>query len=121
MNQENQNQLNGELACPPKPPYYAVIFTSVRTNIDDGYLEMANRMGELAGKQEGYLGHESAREVVGITVSYCRDPESVRKWKEHAEHTLAREKGRSDWYKWFRVRIAKVERDYTFERKPDSF
>ena len=116
MNQENQNQLNGELACPPKPPYYAVIFTSVRTNKDEGYSEMAKRMVDLARQQEGYLGHESAREEIGITVSYWRDPESVRKWKEHAEHILAREKGRSDWYKWFRVRIAKVEHDYAFER-----
>lgn len=103
------------LAKTPKPPYYAVIFTSVRTEGDNGYAEMADRMLELARLQDGFLGVESARNEVGITVSYWRDPESIQKWKENSEHTFAREKGRTDWYKSFQVRIAKVERQYGFE------
>lgn len=99
----------------PTPPYYAVIFTSVRTEGDHGYAEMADRMVELARGQYGFLGIESAREELGITVSYWRDLESVRKWRDHAEHTVAREKGRTEWYKCFKIRIAKVERDYGSE------
>ena len=34
----------------PKPPYYAVIFTSIRTDGDHGYAEMADRMIELASR-----------------------------------------------------------------------
>lgn len=104
------------IANTPKPPYYAVIFTSVRTEGDNGYSEMSDKMVELAKQQEGFLGAESARNEVGITVSYWRDLESVKKWKENAEHSVAREKGRTKWYKNFKVRIAKVEKDYGFEK-----
>lgn len=102
------------IAPTPELPYYAVIFTSVRTEGDNGYAEMADRMVELARQQDGFLGVESARNEIGITVSYWRDLESIRKWKEHMEHSVAREKGRNEWYQSFKVRIAKVERDYGF-------
>ena len=102
------------IAETPSPPYYAVIFSSLRTDGDNGYSDMSDKMIELAKQQEGFLGIESAREVLGITVSYWRDAESIKKWKENAEHTIAREKGRNDWYLNFKVRIAKVERDYGF-------
>lgn len=104
------------LAKTPTPPYYAVIFTSVKMENDEGYDEMAERMVELAQQQPGFLGVESARNEIGITVSYWTDLVSIKNWKEHAEHTIAREKGRSDWYKSFKTRIAKVERDYEFEK-----
>lgn len=103
------------IAQTPEPPYYAVIFTSVRTEGDNGYAEMADHMVELARQQDGFLGVESARNEVGITVSYWRDLESIRKWKENAEHSFAREKGRQEWYSCFKTRVAKVERDYGFE------
>jgi len=104
------------LAKTPTPPYYAVIFTSVKMENDEGYDEMAERMVELAQQQPGFLGVESARNEIGITVSYWTDLVSIINWKENAEHTIAREKGRADWYKAFKTRIAKVERDYEFER-----
>lgn len=104
------------IAQTPTPPYYAVIFTSVRTEGDNGYSEMADRMVELASQQEGFLGVESARNEVGITISYWRDLESIRRWKENSEHSFAREKGRKEWYQTFKVRIAKVENDFVFER-----
>lgn len=104
------------LAKTPTPPYYAVIFTSVKMENNEGYDEMAKRMVELAQQQPGFLGVESARNEVGITVSYWTDLVSIKNWREHAEHTIAREKGRADWYKAFKTRIAKVERDYGFEK-----
>ena len=99
----------------PPPPYCAVIFTSIRTEGDHGYAQMADRMVELARQQDGFLGVESARNEIGITVSYWRDLECIRKWRENMEHSVARDKGRKEWYKSFKVRIAKVERDYGFE------
>ena len=104
------------IAKTPKPPYYAVIFTSERTSGDNGYSEMAKEMENLVKNQEGFLGFESARESTGITVSYWRDLDSIKKWKENFEHTEAREMGRQLWYSHFKVRIAKVERDYGFEK-----
>ena len=97
-----------------KPPYYAVIFTSTRTDGDRGYSKMAERMVELAAQQDGFLGIESAKEDIGITVSYWTDLESIKNWKNNAEHLSAQKKGKTDWYKSFKVRIAKVERDYEF-------
>ena len=97
-----------------KTPYYAVIFTSIRTEDGDGYEHMAGKMVELAQLQEGFLGVESARNEIGITVSYWTDLESIKKWKENYEHRIARDIGRNNWYKSFKVRIAKVESDYGF-------
>ena len=102
------------IANTPPAPYYAVIFTSTRTDGDNGYGEMANKMVELAKQQEGFLGVESARQEVGITVSYWKDLESIKKWKQHAEHKIAQTKGRAAWYKHYKTRIARVERDYEF-------
>ena len=105
------------IAKTPKPPYYAVIFSSIRTDGDNGYSEMGDKMVELASEQDGFLGVESAREELGITVSYWKDLESIKKWKENSEHKVAREKGKTNWYKFFKTRIAKVERDYDFEKE----
>ena len=96
----------------PNPPYYAVIFTSHRTDGDNGYGQMAGRMVELAMMQSGFLGVESAREDVGITVSYWSDLESIKNWKANIEHQEAQKSGHENWYSSFKVRISKVERDY---------
>jgi heme-degrading monooxygenase HmoA len=108
------------IANTPQPPYYAVIFTSIRTEGDNGYSGMSEKMLELARQQEGFLGVESAREEIGITVSYWRDLDSIKKWKENTDHTFAREKGCKEWYQSFKIRISKVDRDYNF-LKNDSF
>jgi heme-degrading monooxygenase HmoA len=100
------------LAATPKPPYYAVIFTSQRTDGDNGYGDMATKMVELAAQQPGYLGIESARENLGITVSYWSDLESIKNWKSNIEHKQAQKSGHEKWYSSFKVRISKVERDY---------
>lgn len=100
------------IAITPEPPYYAVIFTSHRTDGDNGYSEMATKMVELASKQPGFLGVEFAREDVGITVSYWKDLESIKRWKANMEHQEAQRLGHEKWYSSFKTRIAKVERDY---------
>lgn len=104
------------IANTPKPTYYAVIFTSVLGEFKEGYSEMAELMVKLAQEQEGFLGIESAREDIGITVSYWKDLQSIKKWKENTEHRIAQEKGRTDWYKCYKTRISKVERDYEFQK-----
>lgn len=95
----------------PEPPYYAVIFTSLRTPGDDGYGDMADRMVALAAEQPGYLGVESARgdDGLGITVSYWRSLEDIAAWKAHVEHREAQRLGHQKWYAQFELRVAKVE------------
>jgi len=98
-------------------PYYAVIFTSQATGVSADYEATAQRMLELAAEQPGYIGVESVRAAngLGITVSYWRDLESIRAWRAQGEHTLARERGRAQWYSGYRLRIAKVEREYSWQ------
>lgn len=100
-------------ATTPQPPYYAVIFTSVRTDADNGYSETAKQMLELAGRSPGFLGFESARQEIGISVSYWASLEAIQLWKENATHRQAQGQAK-DWYKAFRVRVCRVEREYGF-------
>jgi heme-degrading monooxygenase HmoA len=102
------------LAKTPEPPYYAVIFTSHRTEGDRGYQHMAERMVELAAGQPGFLGVESARgaDGFGITVSYWSSEEAIAAWKAHLEHKPAQEIGKRVWYADYQIRVAKVERAY---------
>jgi len=102
----------------PEPPYYAVIFTSQRTDGDNGYGAMADRMVELAAQQPGYLGVESTRDGsgLGITVSYWRSSADIAAWRRVLEHTAARNQGRAQWYSHYELRIAKVERAYGWDR-----
>lgn len=102
------------IAKTPEPPYYAVIFTSRRTDGDQGYARMAERMRALAAEQPGFLGMESARDAdgFGITVSYWSSEEAIAAWKAHADHRPAQEAGKRLWYADYEVRVAKVERAY---------
>ena len=67
-------------ATTPEPPYYAVIFTSVRTDGDNGYGDMAEQMLELASRQPGFLGFETARQDIGISVSYWESLAAIVAW-----------------------------------------
>ena len=102
------------IAQTPAPPYYAVIFTSLRTDGDRGYGRMADQMIELAKTQPGFLGVESARtpDALGITVSYWASEEAIAAWKAHADHEIAQDAGRRVWYADYQLRVAKVERAY---------
>ena len=101
------------IANTPIPPYYAVIFASKLNKHSEGYADTAEAMVLLAANQPGFLGIESAREEIGITVSYWSDLEAIKKWKSNAEHIQAQRLGREKWYSEFTVRIAKVEREYS--------
>lgn len=97
----------------PDPPYYAVIFSSVRNEHDAGYEETAQRMLELASKQPGFLGFETARQAIGISVSYWSSLGAIDAWKENSEHREAQSKAK-EWYRTFRVRVCRVEKEYGF-------
>ena len=99
-----------------KDSYYAVIFSSLQTNDIKGYSEMAIAMEDLARLQPGYLGIESARETVGITVSYWESLEAIKNWKSNLDHLMAQKLGRAQWYSWYKVRICKVEHEYEFTK-----
>lgn len=102
------------IANTPSPPYYAVIFSSLRTERDHGYEKMTDAMVKLAAEQAGFLGIETARNDIGITVSYWDSLESIAAWKQNHAHLIAQKNGQDIWYSAYRVRICRVERDYDF-------
>jgi heme-degrading monooxygenase HmoA len=110
---------DGSFAATPEPPYYAVIFVSQRTDAGDvDYAEAAQRMVDLAAQQPGFLGVESVRDAngFGITISYWESEAAISAWKRHAEHVAVRQRGRTEWYEHFELRVAKVERAYSGPR-----
>ena len=102
------------IASTQKPPYYAVIFTAIASEMQQGYAEIVQCMHELASKSPGFLGMESAGETFEITVSYWEDKESILQWKRNSSHRAAQELGRTKWYEAYNVRVAKVEKEYGF-------
>ncbi len=102
------------IASTPSAPYYAVIFTSIQKEKVEGYASMSDRMIELAAQQPGFLGIENAREEIGITISYWDSMYSIKLWKENAEHRIAQERGKLQWYEHYTVRICLVQREYSF-------
>lgn len=98
-------------------PYYAVIFTSIQTETTEGYAEMAEQMENLAKDQKGFISIDSARNAIGITVSYWKSLEAIQQWKQHTDHLIAQQKGIKNWYAYYNVKICKVEREYSFNKR----
>lgn len=109
-----QDAAHDGIALGLQPPYYAVVFTSRRSDGDNGYGEASDAMVALAAQQPGFLGIESARgsDGVGITVSYWDSEEAIAGWRRNAEHSATRERGRNLWYQHYEVRVCRVERAY---------
>lgn len=74
-------------------------------------------MNELALRHEGFLGMENASSEIGISVSYWSSLEALKRWKDNLDHQKAQIEGQKRWYSQYKVRIAKVERDYDFLKK----
>jgi len=106
------------IANTPKPPYIAAVSTSIRTDVEEGY----DKMNELTITEldsiEGYLGYEAFRDEngFGVNVSYWKDMESLKRWRDNTLHQKAQELGKEKWYKNYKLRICRVERDYEFEK-----
>ena len=100
-------------------PYYAVIFASVRTEVEDGYIETNAELEKMAESIDGFLGTESTRgerDGLGLSISYWKNLDAIAEWKKHTHHRMAKEKGIKDWYKSYSIRITKVEQDTLFEK-----
>lgn len=100
----------------PPTPYYAVIFTSILDEYDPEYFRMNDMLRQQAEKLDGFLGEDSARNDYGISISYWKDLDSIQQWRQNADHQWAKQKGRKDFYKEYKIRIARVEREYDFKK-----
>ena len=103
-----------KIASTPKPPYVCAIFTSIRTNIEEGYEKMDALTFKEIENIEGYLGCESFRNKngFGVNVSYWKNLQALKIWKENTLHKKAQLLGKEKWYKNYKLRICSVERDY---------
>lgn len=100
----------------PPTPYYAFIFTSILDEHDPEYFRMNDMLRQQAEKLDGFLGEDSARNDYGISISYWKDLDSIQQWRQNADHQWAKQKGRKDFYKEYKIRIARVEREYDFKK-----
>lgn len=100
----------------PPTPYYAVIFTSILDEHDPEYFRMNDMLRQQAEKLDGFLGEDSARNDYGISISYWKDLDSIQQWRQNADHQWAKQKGRKIFYKEYKIRIARVEREYDFKK-----
>ena len=100
----------------PPTPYFAVIFTSILDEHDPEYFRMNDMLRQQAEKLDGFLGEDSARNDYGISISYWKDLDSIQQWRQNADHQWAKQKGRKDFYKEYKIRIARVERKYDFKK-----
>jgi heme-degrading monooxygenase HmoA len=100
----------------PKPPYYAVVFTSLNAaDVDHTeHTRMYHRLAKIAETCDGHLGIEPARNGDGsrVAVIYWKDLNSIAAFGRDPEHLIAKKKGRESWYSQYMIRIFKVERDY---------
>ena len=104
----------------PSPPYVCAVFTSIRTEINEGYEQMNDILFKEINKVSGYLGNETFRDKdgFGVNVSYWKDMKSLKYWRDNELHKKAQALGKSKWYKEYKLRICKVERNYEFNSKP---
>lgn len=107
--------LDPRFAQTPAPPYYAVIFSALRTSVTDGYAEAGERMFARASRLPGFLGAQALSSSDGFEMSvlYFTDLASIRDWKEDAEHLAVQERARREWYAHYQIRVARVERAYS--------
>ena len=100
-----------DIAQTPEPPYFAVIFTSIRREGGTGYAEALRHLLEIARQQPGFLGYEAARSGLGISVSYWTSLDAIQSWRQHPEHRNVQTMT-SEWYAKSCIRVCRVERSY---------
>ena len=99
---------------------YAVIFeVEVKPDGKDIYLNIASKLKEQLQQTVGFISIERFQSLVSegklLSLSFWEDMDSIDAWKKNLDHMNAQSKGRSSLFKDYRIRIAKVEKDYTLQ------
>ena len=85
------------------------------------YMDLVAQLKPELEKAEGFLSIERFQSISSpgkyVSVQFWRDEESVRKWRNLAQHREAQKKGRAGIFASYRLRIASVLRDYTMENR----
>ena len=100
----------------------AVIFeVEPRAGCAQQYFDTAAELRASVERMEGFVSIERFESISRpgsyLSLSYWRDEDSVRRWREHAAHRAAQELGRAQLFSKYRIRVATVTRDYGREKE----
>ena len=98
-------------------------FTPAQGRFPD-YMKLVGELKADLDKAEGFISLERFESITTkgkfVSLQFWRDEESVRKWRNVQKHREAQKKGRGGIFASYRLRIAKVERDYTGDSRREA-
>lgn len=103
----------------------AVIFEFSATDAHrQDYLDLAAGLNEVVKGFDGFVSIERFQSLGDpakfVSLSFWRDEEAVRKWRNVQKHREAQKKGRAGIFSAYRLRVAKVVRDYGMQQRSQA-
>ena len=95
-----------------------VLFRSKLVDEPEGYGEMADEMEALARTMPGFIDVKAylADDGERLTIVRWQDEETLRNWREQERHRAAQKAGRERWYQYYKMEVAEVIREKSFDR-----
>jgi heme-degrading monooxygenase HmoA len=88
------------------------------------YKALAEGLADDVRDFDGFLSIERFESISNkgkfVSLSFWRDEEAVRNWRNVQKHREAQKKGRGSIFKSYRLRIAEVRRDYTMDERAQA-
>ncbi|EHM47800.1 antibiotic biosynthesis monooxygenase [Hafnia alvei ATCC 51873] len=85
------------------------------------YLDIASELKPLLEQIDGFIAIERFQSLSEsgkiLSLSWWRDEESVLAWKKNVFHQQAQAEGRASIFSYYRIRVARVLRDYASENR----
>ncbi len=97
---------------------FAVIFEVKPTEAGkEKYLELAAKLRNFLEERPGFISIERFQSLIKegeiLSLSFWKDEESIETWRKMMEHRSAQKGGKGSLFESYRIRVAKVVRDYT--------
>ena len=88
------------------------------------YLDLAAQLHRRLEKIDGFLSIERFESLTHpgkiLSLSFWRDEEAIRQWRNGSEHRAAQAAGRAGVFADYRLRIAGVIRDYGMNERDEA-
>ncbi len=88
------------------------------------YLDIAASLRADLVKIDGFISIERFQSLVEpeklLSLSFWRDEEAVKQWRNLPTHRIAQAKGRGGVFENYRLRIAEVSRDYGLDEREEG-
>jgi heme-degrading monooxygenase HmoA len=102
----------------------AVMFEALpRPGRRDAYLDIAAQLRPLLEDIDGFLSIERFESLAMpgkiLSLSFWRDEEAVRTWRDVEAHRAAQRAGRESIFTDYRIRVAQVLRDYSLQQQAE--